>query len=90
MRFAAAAKLTNGALPAPSYQVFAVPLSGAGMRLDTAGMIRVARALGVMVTFWTINDAAEMDRLVRLGADGIITDYPARATKVAQRLAQAR
>ena len=88
VRFAAAAKLTNGALARPDYQVFAVPLNGAGLRLDTAGMIRVARAAGVMITFWTINDAAEMDRLVRLGADGIITDYPSRAIRLGCRPGQ--
>jgi glycerophosphoryl diester phosphodiesterase len=82
VRFAAAAKFTNGALARPDYQVFAVPVKGAGLRLDTAGMIRVAHAAGVMITFWTINDPAEMDRLVRLGADGIITDYPGRAARL--------
>ena len=55
------------------------------MRLDTAGMIRVARSAGVLITYWTINDPAEMDRLVRLGADGIITDYPSRAIRLASR-----
>ena len=84
VRFAAAAKLTNGALSRPDHQVFAVPLKGAGLRLDTAGMIRVARASGVMIAFWTINDPAEMDRLIRLGADGIITDYPGRAARLAR------
>jgi glycerophosphoryl diester phosphodiesterase len=27
---------------------------------------------------WTINDLDKMARLLSLGADGIITDYPAR------------
>jgi glycerophosphoryl diester phosphodiesterase len=84
-RFAAAAKLTNGALARPEYQVFAVPLTAGGFRLDTAGMIRVARSEGVLITYWTINDPAEMDRLVRLGADGIITDYPSRAIRLASK-----
>jgi glycerophosphoryl diester phosphodiesterase len=44
-------------------------------------MIRAAHAAGVMIAFWTSNDPAEMDRLVRLGADGIITDYPGRADR---------
>jgi len=39
----------------------------------------VARAhrLGMHVQFWTINDAAEMAKLIALGADGIFTDAPA-------------
>ena len=28
------------------------------------------------VHYWTINDEDEMRRLIELGADGIITDYP--------------
>lgn len=79
LRFALAAKLTNGALARPDYQVLATPRSGAGLQMDTAGMIRVAHAAGVLVAFWTINDAAEIERLVQLGADSVITDYPGRA-----------
>jgi glycerophosphoryl diester phosphodiesterase len=81
LRFAAATKLTGGALARPDYQVFAVPLTGAGLHLDTAGMVRAAHGSGVLISYWTINDPAEMDRLVRLGADAIITDYPGRATR---------
>jgi glycerophosphoryl diester phosphodiesterase len=82
VRFAMATKLTGGALARPDYQVFATPLAGAGFRLDTPGMIRAAHAARVMVAFWTINDPAEMDRLARLGADAIITDYPGRAVRL--------
>ena len=28
------------------------------------------------IHYWTINDPDEMRRLIELGADGIITDYP--------------
>ena len=28
------------------------------------------------IHYWTINDPEEMQRLIRLGADGLITDRP--------------
>ena len=38
-----------------------------------------ARALGLKVVVWTVNEVEEMLALARLGVDGIITDYPDRA-----------
>jgi glycerophosphoryl diester phosphodiesterase len=41
-----------------------------------------ARALGLKVLPWTVNDRSEMGRLIDLGVDGIITDYPDRLRAV--------
>ena len=35
-----------------------------------------ARGLGIALYAWTVNDADEVDRLARLGVDGVITDVP--------------
>ena len=35
-------------------------------------------AAGLPVRVWTVNERAEMDRLVRAGVDGVFTDYPER------------
>ena len=43
-----------------------------------AARIGEAHALGLEVIVWTVNDPAEVPRLVQLGVDGIITDYPDR------------
>jgi glycerophosphoryl diester phosphodiesterase len=39
-------------------------------------LIKRARALGLELRAWTVNDAAEVRRLARLGIDGLITDVP--------------
>ena len=41
-------------------------------------LIAQARALGLKVLPWTVNDPADMRRLIEWGVDGIITDYPDR------------
>jgi glycerophosphoryl diester phosphodiesterase len=37
-----------------------------------------AHRLGLPVTVWTVNEPAEMARLIEMGVDGIVTDYPDR------------
>ncbi|WP_119420578.1 glycerophosphodiester phosphodiesterase [Desertibaculum subflavum] len=49
----------------------------------TAARLAEAKSLGLKVVVWTVNDAAEMARLIDLGVDGIISDYPDRLRKVA-------
>jgi glycerophosphoryl diester phosphodiesterase len=39
-------------------------------------------ALGLVVIPWTVNEKAEMARLIDLGVHGIITDYPDRLREV--------
>ena len=45
----------------------------------TEDALTEARALGLKVVVWTVNEIEEMLALARLGVDGIITDYPDRA-----------
>jgi glycerophosphoryl diester phosphodiesterase len=42
---------------------------------DAAYMAR-ARGLGMPVRVWTVNEAADMQRMIALGVDAIITDVP--------------
>jgi len=44
--------------------------------------IKEAQALGLKVLPWTVNNPAEMARLIDMGIDGLITDYPDRALPV--------
>jgi glycerophosphoryl diester phosphodiesterase len=42
----------------------------------TAALLADAHRLGLKVIPWTVNDRATMDRLIDLGVDGMISDYP--------------
>lgn len=55
-------------------QALQVPETHRGVRVVTAGFIRRCRAAGVQVHVWTINERAEMDRLLDLGVDGLVSD----------------
>ncbi|MBX9946148.1 MAG: glycerophosphodiester phosphodiesterase [Reyranella sp.] len=48
----------------------------------TAENVKEAQALGLKVIPWTVNMPADMERLIGLGIDGLITDYPDRALPV--------
>ncbi|HEY9357057.1 MAG TPA: glycerophosphodiester phosphodiesterase family protein [Arthrobacter sp.] len=47
-------------------------------RSVTPAMIDEAHSLGLPVIPWTVNTTADMEHLMDLGVDGIITDYPTR------------
>jgi len=44
--------------------------------------VAAAKALGLTVIPWTVNERADMERLIGLGVDGVITDYPDRLRAV--------
>jgi glycerophosphoryl diester phosphodiesterase len=51
-----------------------VPVRSAGVRIATRGVISRFHAAGLEVHIWTINDVAQMKRLLDLGVDGLFTD----------------
>jgi glycerophosphoryl diester phosphodiesterase len=51
----------------------------------TEAALREARALGLRTIVWTVNEPKEMERLIGMGVDGIITDYPDRLRGVMER-----
>ncbi len=44
----------------------------------SAALVKEAQGLGLQVIPWTVNQPAQMERLIDWGVDGIITDYPDR------------
>src|SRR5947207_14458017 len=64
----------TGRLPSPCAQV---PTGARGLTLVDARFMKCAHARDVKVHVWTIDDRAEMVRLLDLGVDGIMTDRPA-------------
>lgn len=49
-------------------------------RLLNEGMMREIRRNGMKVIVWTVNDEADYQHMIKLGVDGIITDFPDRFT----------
>lgn len=60
-----------------------IPPQFAGRPLVTPELLDFAHAQGVYVHVWTVNDEAEMKRLLALGVDGLMSDFPARLVRVA-------
>jgi glycerophosphoryl diester phosphodiesterase len=48
----------------------------------TVHALAEAKSLGLTVIPWTVNERSDMERLIDLGVDGLITDYPDRLRAV--------
>jgi glycerophosphoryl diester phosphodiesterase len=64
-------------LPAGCYAL-QVPVSRKGLRVITKRFLSSARLRNLQVHAWTVNSGPQMEWLLRLGVDGIVTDYPDR------------
>lgn len=53
-----------------------VPVKQGPLTIVTKGFVDRAHRAGLHVHVWTIDETAEMDRLLDLGVDGIMTDRP--------------
>jgi glycerophosphoryl diester phosphodiesterase len=62
----------------PDAQALQVPETFRDLRVVNRRFIEAAHARNMGVQVWTVNDIDSMKRLLKLGVDGIMTDYPQR------------
>ncbi|MFK7897467.1 MAG: glycerophosphodiester phosphodiesterase family protein [Myxococcota bacterium] len=66
----------NGEAMPSGVMALQIPSEFAGQPLATRELIDHAHAHAVAVHVWTINDLEEIEALLALGVDGIVTDFP--------------
>lgn len=71
-----------GSVLSPSYQALQIPEAHSGLAIASRSLLQTASQRGLNVQLWTINEQPDMRRLLDLGADALITDYPDRALQV--------
>lgn len=71
-----------GAVPSDP-DCFQVPVSRGPVSVVTARSVARAHRAGKPVHVWTVDDPTEMQRLIDLGVDGIMTDDPTTLKRVA-------
>jgi len=71
-----------GSLRPAAGQALQVPTTWGKVPLVTGSFVRAAHDLGIEVHVWTVNEIVEMESLLDVGVDGIITDFPGRLTEL--------
>ncbi len=68
----------------PPARAFQIPPEYGGVALVTPQTVAAIHELGAEVHVWTINDRADMERLLELGVDGLMSDFPGRLLEAAR------
>ena len=66
----------------PSAQALQIPEAYGDYRIATRRFCNAAHGRNMRVHVWTVNDIESMQRLIDLGVDGIMTDYPDRLLNI--------
>lgn len=68
----------------PAFHEFQIPECAGGTRIVSRRFVACAHRAGLPIHVWTVNEAADMRRLLDWGIDGLITDRPDLAVQVAK------
>lgn len=79
-------KLRLGRFYRGQAQALQIPEWNGRTRVITPRFVKDAHRAGTAVHVWTVNETADMQRLLAWGVDGLITDYPDRLLKFLGRL----
>lgn len=60
----------------PSYHGFQIPEKAGALRIVSPRFVRAVSKAGLSIAVWTVNEEADMRRLLQWGVDGLITDRP--------------
>jgi len=73
-----AVRLAGLGLPVapPAAQMLQVPPVWRGIPVVVPSFLRAAQRFGLPVQVWTVNEGAEMVRLINMGVDAVMTDRP--------------
>jgi len=77
----------EGGAPGTDSMALQVPAAFGSDPLVTPRFVDHAHEQGLRVHVWTVNEEAEMTRLLDLGVDGLVTDHPARMADLLARRA---
>lgn len=81
-KFLAMQKVGLDSAYSPPMQALQVPEYIGGLRVLTRGVVEAAHSRNLEVHAWTVNETQDMRRLIDIGVDGLMTDYPDRLMKL--------
>lgn len=82
LRFWFLRRLPGGGFYTPRADALQVPETWRGRRIVTPSFVRAAHGRNLPVHVWTVDEEADMRRLLEWGVDGIQTDRPDRLARV--------
>jgi glycerophosphoryl diester phosphodiesterase len=73
------ARITSLGIPTGSFEALAaqVPIRWNGIKIVDRRFVHAIHRRGLQLHVWTVNDPTQMEELLDLGVDGIMTDQPA-------------